>query len=130
MQENQNNYLEDGVKKWAFLGKHVFYRGRNIVKAHFGGKIPPKHNVSHILNVAMQDNSNSASLPADGQSFLKQAKSSRSTRPTSAKSTLEDHGIMFPDAIDQASTCRQDGKSEKLASPPSLLYQCAPSTKT
>lgn len=105
MQENQNNYVEAGVKKWALLRKHVFIVEK-FCKAYFGGKIPPNHNVSQILNVAMQDKS--SSLPAEGHSLLKQAKSSRSARPTSAKSVLEDHGIVFPDAIDGASSSHQN----------------------
>ena len=41
MKENGSHYIDDGVKKWTLLRKHVYIIEEHCEK-HFGGRIPPR----------------------------------------------------------------------------------------
>ena len=92
LQENKMAYYECGVKNWSLIGKHV-YALQCYSKKYPNGKIPPKHELLHTLEQAIQEFS-----PAVDQvkSVGRQAQP-RKQREFAGKSLLEEHGVEFPE---------------------------------
>lgn len=113
MKENGGHYIDAGVKKWTLLRKHVYIIEKHC-KKHFGGRIPPKHKLSDILEVAI-----------DQEDDLDESKASlnvsqvKTKRTNPAKVILQDQGISFPDPSEQCT----------FTSHSSSVYRCAPSNK-
>ena len=89
MDENGDHYIDDGIKKWALLPKHVFIVEK-YCKKHFAGRIPPKHKLSDFLEVAL-DRADDADENKTNLN-MSQVKTKR-TNP--AKVLLQDKGISF-----------------------------------
>ena len=113
MKENGSHYIDGGVKKWTLLRKHVYIIEEHC-KKHFGGRIPPKHKLSDILEVALDQNDDLDENITDFN--MSQVKTKR-TNP--AKVILQDQGISFPDPSDQCT----------FTSHSSSVYRCAPSNR-
>lgn len=96
LKENSSAYTTPRNGPWALLRKHVFIV-ENYCKVNYGGKLPPKHKLSDVLM----------------HEPLKQAKS----RKNPAKSLLENHGIVFP----QAANTNKNSSD--------LVFLCSPATK-
>lgn len=116
MQEDASKYTEAGNRKWILLRKHVFIIEK-YCKVHFGGKIPPKHKLSDILSIALEDESSTT----DTGQHLKQAR----LRGNPAKGLLEGEGISFPKPIEYDEV----EESSHEISKQNLIYRCAPTTK-
>ena len=108
MDANGDHCIDDGIKKWALLRKHV-YIVEKYCKKHFAGRILPKHKLSDILEVALDRaddvDENETNLN------MSQVKTKR-TNP--AKVLPQDKGILFPNPTDQG------------ISYSSSVYRCAP----
>ena len=87
-------YIENGVRNWQLLRTHVYalecYSKRNL-----NGKIPPKHQIKSVLNLALnvENADHKISQP-------------RKHRQNPCKNVLEKHGIVFPESNDPA--CNAD----------------------
>ena len=115
MHENGNKYIEGGIKKWSLLRKHVFIVEK-YCKKHFNGSIPPKHKLSDIINVALEDYTPEHKT---GQTITRV----KTTRANPAKNVLEVQGISFPDInVNECSSSTSHASAN-------LAYRCAPSNK-
>ena len=102
MEENGGHlYIDAGVKKWTLLRKHVYVIEKHC-KKHFGGKIPPKHKLSDILEAALDQGDDSDESTTN--LTMSQVKTKR-TNP--AKVILQDQGISFPNPSDQGTFTSQ-----------------------
>ena len=88
LRENSSEYHVGNYRNWSLLRRHV-HLVETYCKKNFGGKIPPKQNLSDILRFAETDEQR--------QSALAHSKRRR-VRENPAKSVLErEHGVCFPD---------------------------------
>ena len=108
LQEHDSLYVQDGIKKWSLLRKHVFVIEKHC-KKYFGGKISARSNLSEILCIALEERNKSQDRSEELQA--------RRVRGNPANDLLEEQGISFPDA------------NASSTSYSNLLYRCAPSTK-
>ncbi len=109
LEEDEATYTRNGHRNWPLIRKHV-YLIENYCKKNLGGKIPPKHKLTEILNCAL--NNNETQTNTTNYTSIRQTKSTKSKgNPT--KETLESCGIKFP--VD----CNTETK-------PSSIYRSAP----
>jgi hypothetical protein len=102
LQEDEAKYVCNGHKNWHLIRRHV-YLIEGYCKKNFGGKIPPKHKLSEILNSALNERQTSTCTT------IKQAKS----KGNHTKQILERCGVDFP--LDPKTECEK-----------SSIYRCAP----
>ena len=85
--ENASDYYVGDLRNWSLLRQHV-HLIESYCKRNFNGKIPPKQNLSEILNMATVD--------ADKQRDELSQPKRRCVHENPAKDVLETYGIKFP----------------------------------
>lgn len=56
LEEDEESYTENGFRNWQLLRKHV-YAIQGYSKKHLNGKIPPKHQLKNVLDLALDESS-------------------------------------------------------------------------
>lgn len=89
--DDEKTYDENGFRNWQLLRKHV-YAIQGYSKKYLHGKIPPKHELKNILELALEESSE-----LTNKTLLPQSKQGRRKhRENPFKGELESRGIVFP----------------------------------
>ena len=91
LEADDESYDKNGFRNWQLLRKHV-YAIQGYSKKHLNGKIPPKHELKSILNLALDE---SSELTDTCKIKHKQSRG-RKHRENPFKEQLEREGIIFP----------------------------------
>ena len=87
--------MQNGVRNRQLLRKHV-YIIEGYCKKNMSGKIPPKHQLKHILDLALNDESPELDCKISQH---------RTHRKNPCKNVLENNGIVFPEPGDNGKAC-------------------------
>ncbi|CAB3999754.1 hypothetical protein AC249_AIPGENE7676 [Paramuricea clavata] len=87
--DDDYTYTQNGVRNWRLLRKHVYAIG--YCKKNMNGKIPPKHELKHVLDLALNDENPELDCKISQH---------RTHRQNPCKNVLENNGIVFPESSD------------------------------
>ncbi|CAB4004780.1 Hypothetical predicted protein [Paramuricea clavata] len=87
--DDDYTYMQNGVRNWRLLRKHV-YAIEHYCKENMNGKIPPKHELN-VLDLALNDENPELDCKISQH---------QTHRQNPCKNVLENNGIVFPESSD------------------------------